>query len=499
MLCDPRCRSRIFRAMRRSSRSTRPSRRPQQGGFIYIILASFLSVSAAFMVAQTARPEASRENDRKNANVMQHVKDALIAYAVTQVVVRNPNSSPLLPVAAPTRPGELPCPDLDGDGYEDLICVAGAVGRVPWRTLAIQEPKDATGETLWYAVAGPFRRLPLGAAQINSDTVGNLTVRGANGAPITNTGAAVIFAPGPPLPGQARISAPLLPANFLEAYRDDVGTVIGNNGLIGGPLVIASASSSFNDQVAVLTTSELIPRVELRVATEVRQILDQYQKNSEHGTLPWAVSFDSLSTISAVGVNRGRLPLLALPDNWGSVTSEGKTLPSLPNWFIANGWRDYLYYTFSGLLMLSQRSSCTTCTSDFLSLGGGAGYLALIFTPGTSLVGPRTYTRLNHYLETNDAADDQYVVPPYVKLDQDRVTYIPTLPRTQCQGVGTQLAALAPCGQPSRINGMCLRLATQLQACGCAAAAVQLITTPCENTLNPAVCREARTGAAACG
>src|SRR5258708_29066232 len=44
-----------------------------------------------------------------------------------------------------------------------------SIGRIPWKTLGIDDLRDASGERLWYALAHNFRKLS-GTTVINSDT-----------------------------------------------------------------------------------------------------------------------------------------------------------------------------------------------------------------------------------------------------------------------------------------------------------------------------------------
>ena len=85
---------------------------------------------------------------------------------------------------------------MDNNGFEDGSCMAGAIGRVPWKTLGIPEPKDEAGETLWYAIAGPFRIWSMTSTVINSDTKGDITVyRDSTATVVSAEAVAVIFAP----------------------------------------------------------------------------------------------------------------------------------------------------------------------------------------------------------------------------------------------------------------------------------------------------------------
>ncbi len=89
------------------------------------------------------------------------------------------------------------------------------VGRFPWRTLGTGPLRDGHGECLWLIVSslhsriqGPTPLLP----PMNWDTLGQLDVVVANGANALVSAlasaherpVAIIFAPGPPLPGQDR-------------------------------------------------------------------------------------------------------------------------------------------------------------------------------------------------------------------------------------------------------------------------------------------------------
>lgn len=94
------------------------------------------------------------------------------------------------------------------------------VGRLPWRTLGIPALKDGYGECLWLMVSSLHARKhrstpPPVLPPMNWDTLGQFDIVVANGtAALLNTLAsadkahdrpvAIIFSPGPPLPGQNR-------------------------------------------------------------------------------------------------------------------------------------------------------------------------------------------------------------------------------------------------------------------------------------------------------
>ena len=147
--------------------------------------------------------------DKDTAAVFANVKQALIGWSVQRT------SSGALPNA---RPGELPCPDMNNDGFEDGNCAAGALGRVPWKTLGIPEPKDGAGETLWYAIAGPFRIWGVNNNPINSDTKGNLAVyQDSTASAVTTQAIAVLFAPGVAQGAQNRDTVATAPVSRRRA------------------------------------------------------------------------------------------------------------------------------------------------------------------------------------------------------------------------------------------------------------------------------------------
>jgi len=76
-------------------------------------------------------------DDKRSADALAAAKAGLIGYALRR--------GGLTGLA---RPGELPCPDTNNDGYEEPTCGPGALGRIPWLTLGIPVPVDSAGEVL---------------------------------------------------------------------------------------------------------------------------------------------------------------------------------------------------------------------------------------------------------------------------------------------------------------------------------------------------------------
>jgi len=441
--------------------------------------------------------------DQRTTEALAQAKAALIGYAVSRG-----------DIAGSARPGDFPCPDTDNDGNAEASCTAGRLGRIPWKTLGIPEPNDASGETLWYA-SGAFRpdSAQPSTRPINSDTRGDITVYARDGTTQLATQAvAVIFAPGSTLGSQIRDAASAacattgtsIPrnqcaANYLESSAGR------NNAATNGPYIAGASSGTYNDRVLYITTAEFIPALEMRVAQEIKTRLNGYRANSVCRCYPWADTYAGSGPSSTgdgtsdTGANRGRLPLTALPENWGQ-----GSIPALPSWFGNNNWHKAIYYSAAKLATADGGNSCSTCVDYSLSVDGTPGVAALIFTPGTPLGAiVRPSNVVSNYLEdaaNNDNANDLYVTPALASgavLDRDRLTVMDAGLIPNCTAVGSQLASLASsmngCGMPSwtKLNMQCTELMIRLQPCSssCVAAAISLATPPCGNNLNPKKCK----------
>jgi hypothetical protein len=363
------------------------------------------------------------------------------------------------------RPGSLPCPDTDNDGSADLYAGAECpgyvassnvyLGRLPWRTLGLTDLRDASGERLWYAVSRDFARNPTCSptCPLTSDTRGQLTVTGS--APV-NYAIAVVFAPGQAVANQLRNAANQnTAAHFLEGENAD-----GNNATFD----TAAASTTFNDQLLAVTSFNLMPPVEQRVAREMIRYLNGYRAAT--GVYPWADLGDGNSNgdiVTPAAYNRNRFPCgNALPTNWGS----GGT-PVLPAW-LANGcasvtgWAGVIYYAVAKNRLQNGGASCgppTQCSASTLSVTNSGGRVAtqcttanppvctvqkiitgsadlVLLTAGGTTASPRgtwsttAWTTITGYFVDTDATvssenrdnnDDNYYVPTATDSNRARM------------------------------------------------------------------------------
>ena len=367
-----------------------------------LLVVMLVGMAAALLVYGMADTTTlALRRDQNTAVALAQAKQALIGRAVSDV----------------NRPGSLPCPDTDDDGSAELFAVNDCpsyIGRLPWKTLGLPDLRDSGGERLWYALSNKFRDHPT-AEPINSDTTGNRTVYSESTATtLTAEAVAVIFAPGPVVAGQIRDPAN---ANNAVNYLDTKGGV--NNAIAAGPFISALRSDTFNDKIMVITTADLMPPVEQRVAREVRSALLAYKDNSGCNCYPWA---DISDGTSQTDLNRGRVPTTALPENWGT-----GTIPALPGWYVNNDWRLVIYYAVGRNFLQSGGAACAFCVDPTLTVNGVTGKQAVIITPGPAGVsGAHTNWPFDYFedAQNNDDSNDIYVTPSSTAYARDRLYII---------------------------------------------------------------------------
>ncbi len=165
-------------------------------------LALALLLGASGLLAQgelNARFRAQAQ--ARSLSALAQAREALLGYAISYDERHEEKGYGYLPCPDPGNTGSTP---PGACGARDLV----AIGRLPWRTLALPDLRDGWGECLWYAVSASVKNNPKALA-LNWDSPGQFALRGDNGSPLPVAGAdglavAVIFAPGPTLEGQHR-------------------------------------------------------------------------------------------------------------------------------------------------------------------------------------------------------------------------------------------------------------------------------------------------------
>jgi hypothetical protein len=385
----------------------------QHGAALMLVLSAMVLGMTALLAGTLSLSALKNARQEKTSLALAQAKEALIAYAVSS---ENVNGG-----ATPARPGNFPCPDTDAPGtagYGDAneLCSAGAIGRLPWKTLGLPELVDELGEPLWYAQSGNFRKT---ASVVNSDTKGSLQVYDRDGStlltPAGSEAVAIVFAAGATVGNQQRNSAAQKTnaSNYLDSANGR------NNATLNGPFIAADNSDSFNDRLLVIRTRDFMPIIEKRIARELKTMLENYR--AENGVYPYPAPFSTCKSLSTCNSNtnlcRGRLPFTALPVDWGG----SYALPSAAggsSWFSANLWYRVIYYSAGTGRLASSPPGC----NGSLNVSGNST-AALFFMPGTPLGNvTRSYANntLAWYLDDaeNQNMDDNYVTPTATANDQ---------------------------------------------------------------------------------
>jgi hypothetical protein len=308
----------------------------KQRGAALILFVTVMVLGVAWFAVGAlgkAAPGAT-EREVKSGQALHAAKQALLAYAA-QYAARTDHDVP----------GRLPCPEHrnwigtsnEGTAWSTCDHATGYVGRLPWRTLGIDQLRDGDGEPLWYVLGPGFRDSP-----INFGTTAQLPYDGA-----ANAAVALIIAPGRPLntladPGTppagctkvnqqvaARNTATLAIANFLEC------------GNAGGAYASLGSSQWANDRVIAVSAAEwadaIAPAVADRLQRQVAPALEEWrsvQAPANWGTafLPYASSFGTPATNDYCGdlnQREGMLPIASAAGGACSTAWTGGTVTQL--------------------------------------------------------------------------------------------------------------------------------------------------------------------------
>ncbi|MGZ8256365.1 MAG: type IV pilus modification PilV family protein [Gallionella sp.] len=276
---------------------TAPLKTSQHGAAL-LIMAVILVVGVSAVLLTTLNSTGIMNARQNNtANALAQAKQALIARATQDGSVL----------------GSLPCPDGNNDGSADLLVgndCPSYIGRLPWKTLAIDDLRDAQGERLWYALSRNFR--DDNSNHINSDTLGTLNLTGTQTA---SQLIAIVFAAGSPLVNQTRSTSNTLLCNGVnqsealcaQNYLEASNALPSKAAALNTSYQINAPSNTFNDQAIYLTHEQLFPVIEMRIGREVKACLDGYAAASNN-KYPWAVPAQNLYLEGKTNTQFGRIP-----------------------------------------------------------------------------------------------------------------------------------------------------------------------------------------------
>ncbi len=367
-----------------------PSR---QRGAALIVFVSLLVLGIAWYAvsALSKTGGTTAEREMRTGLALHAAKQALLAYVALKAGETGEK-----------YPGRVPCPetpDQPGPTFQGQAApvvgshpTCAAVGRLPWRTLGIDQLRDGYGEPLWYAV-------PLGSwALLNSSTVllinpdlGNqLTLDGQPNAVV-----AVIIAPGKPVNSLAqsgtppagcspvnqypnRYTVPYVPSKFLECGNETAS------------YVTAAASPWGNDRVITITATEVMDAilgpVADRIQRETLPALDAWRTGEGQANwggasfLPFASTFGDPATNDYCGDVNVREGWPPLGSACAKFTATATTLGLIPlgcTQTTADGQCSFLR-----LLALTPLSAQITASADIRT-----GFKSAVYPP-TDVVAP---------------------------------------------------------------------------------------------------------------
>lgn len=327
--------------------------RSQGGAALLIFALVLISVLLGGLLIQLNSATQANQRDQAASESLAHAKEALIGFAITYRDTHVPHDQVF---------GYLACPDTDNDGVAEASCGTtdvSVIGRLPWKTIGIPPPRDATGECLWYAVSGHFKDSSPKTASLNWDTLGQFTIQDPTGTTLAGASAherpfAVIFAPRSPLPGQSRATAGASecrgsnnPTDYLEGIgalgTGDTSITLANPDSIRG--------GTNNDQGLWISSNDIFERINRRS--------------------DFTSDIDSLLNDIADDLNR--LPPASLPNaspgNKGADALSGYVPASPQKISLFKNWRDNLLYAGGPTGSFTVNGGTTTCRALLLFSG----------------------------------------------------------------------------------------------------------------------------------
>jgi hypothetical protein len=409
-----------------------PASRGKQRGLALLLLLILIGMAGAFFLVNTmnkSSADLSLARDQKTQAALDRAKQALVSYVATVYAENAMNS--VLHNPSKGVPGYLPCPNLSSslaEGYAAGSCgpsMVSTIGKLPWYTLGLEPPRDGSGECFWYAVSGTYKFSPNGVTtntgtsnMMNWDTPGLFDVLAADGSTFLAGGSpsaravAVIFAPGPPLPGQDRSSAGgancggnYTASNYLESANSVNNSAVSTVANATTQFIAGGASDIFNDRLIYITRDEVwaaikklpdpsgvypsLLQAKLNTLTQkLAQCIAKY--GTQNGNplkpndkrLPWTTVM-SLSNYAVDSLYNdtdntmsGRVPYLV--ETSDSATSNSLLLPYYLftasycyqgtlndhdlNWY--SNWKDHLFYALSDKFAPDSGSNTPPCDSN---------------------------------------------------------------------------------------------------------------------------------------
>jgi hypothetical protein len=267
----------------------------RQRGALFIVMATVLVLGFAwFVVAAMGKTGVTKaDKDAKTAAALQAAKRALLGHVAHYAALTDFEF-----------PGRMPCPEpltvygdpvLEGKASGGCSNTAAVIGRLPWKTLGIDQLRDADGEPLWYALSPNFHpdTFPLNPAPpnpyLNFGTPAALPFNDGSG--VTNV-VAVILAPGralksDPCTGFVQTIDRYVPKPQLEPKK------FFECGNATGAYTNPGTATNTNDRVLAITKAEWINAISGAVADRLqRQVAPALQNfRATESNVSWGERF----------------------------------------------------------------------------------------------------------------------------------------------------------------------------------------------------------------
>ncbi|MFA6041853.1 MAG: type II secretion system protein [Methylophilus sp.] len=358
----------------------------QQGLLMLVVVIIIALLSSAYVLRHYNVAAQQRAQDKKTMLALAVAKQALLAYAAEPISAL-PNKALLTCGTNCIRPGDLPCPDTSNNGEAGTKCNSQStrLGRLPWKTLGVDDLRDGAGERLWYAVSNQYKNNHR-VLSLNSDSLATISLRNAEGVLINDAGAdsglvALIIAPGRVLTRADGLRQYRSPANInLAQHYLDIALNEDNADFVDGTdngFVIANKhnQSNINDVILPISRDEINVAMESRVLLEVRQAMQYFYKVNAYYPLPASASdtscFGTVTLAAGACVESsnqamGRVAVTSSTngtDLWASLDQNSILRGEQNNnWFQQNGWRELLFY--------APASTCTQTANNCSAVGG---------------------------------------------------------------------------------------------------------------------------------
>lgn len=218
--------------MKQAEKSVPARRRPhpratrrERGAALLLFMILVVMAALTYLVSSLGPELTVARQDRQTQDALVQAREALIGYALKYRESQPDRMYGYLPLPdlGSSRNNNVGCTDegCDANTFTGIAFDANGigpsvVGRFPWRTLGTEPLRDGNGECLWLIVSSLHSRIHASSwpylPAMNGDTLGQFDVVVANGGAALASAlagpherpVAVIFSPGPPLPGQDR-------------------------------------------------------------------------------------------------------------------------------------------------------------------------------------------------------------------------------------------------------------------------------------------------------